>query len=164
MYGLTKASAVKARAQAISRLKSVHVSADPALREELAGPGNAELFRACARFADVSGHEEVGDEAVLQATRITLGLPAHRIGRLSEQTRKVDARLARLPKCHAFAAPYAAREVFHLVRQLQSGPRPSGLCAHRTMGAVERKPEQLVCLPDALKGWQRSTAIRHDLS
>ncbi|OLZ64571.1 hypothetical protein AV521_35205 [Streptomyces sp. IMTB 2501] len=50
------------------------------MREELAGLGNAELFRTCARFTDASGHEEGGEESVLQATRITLGLPAHRIG------------------------------------------------------------------------------------
>ncbi len=57
MYKLTKVSAVKARTQAINQLKSVLVTAEPALREELAGLGNAELFRTCARFADVSGHE-----------------------------------------------------------------------------------------------------------
>ncbi|MET7356320.1 transposase [Streptomyces mirabilis] len=104
---------------------------------------------------------------MLQATRITLGLLAHRIGQLSEQIRDVDARLARLVDCHApqllevvgigpdtavallitvggnperldneasFAAlcgvspverslRYAAREVFHLVKQQQPGPR-----------------------------------------
>ncbi|MFF1745903.1 transposase [Streptomyces mirabilis] len=38
---------------------------------------------------------------MLQATRITLGLLACRIGQLSEQIRDVDARLARLVKCHA---------------------------------------------------------------
>ncbi|MEV4923777.1 hypothetical protein [Streptomyces roseoverticillatus] len=43
-----------------------------------AGPGNAELCRTCARFTDVSCRE-----AVLQATRITLGLLTHRIGQLS---------------------------------------------------------------------------------
>ncbi|MFB6713595.1 transposase [Streptomyces sp. NPDC056358] len=96
-----KASAVRARTQAINQLKSVLVTADPALREALAGLGNAEVFRACARFADVSRHEEVGVEAVLQATRITLGLLAHRIGRPSEQIRNFDARLACLVKCHA---------------------------------------------------------------
>ncbi|MFG2629150.1 IS110 family transposase [Streptomyces sp. NPDC048473] len=101
MYRLTKVSAVKARTQAINQLKSVLVTADPVLREELAQLGNADLLRSCARFADVSGHEEVGDEAVLQATRITLGLLACRIGQLSEQIRDVDARLARLVKCHA---------------------------------------------------------------
>ncbi|MEV5880209.1 transposase [Streptomyces sp. NPDC052101] len=98
---LAKASAVKARTHAVNQLKSVLVTADPALREELAGLGNAELFRTCARFTDVSGHEEVGDEAVLQATRITLGLLAHRIGQLSEQIRNVDAHLTHLVKCHA---------------------------------------------------------------
>jgi transposase len=97
MYKLTKASAVKARTQAINQLKAVLVTADPALREELAGLGNAELFRTCARFSDAGGREE----SVLQATRITLGLLAHRIGQLSEQIRDVDARLARLVECHA---------------------------------------------------------------
>ncbi|GGW96919.1 hypothetical protein [Streptomyces noursei] len=38
---------------------------------------------------------------MLQATRITLGLLAQRIGQLSEQIRDVDARLARLVECHA---------------------------------------------------------------
>jgi transposase len=38
---------------------------------------------------------------VLQATRITLGLLARRIGQLSEQIRDVDARLARLVERHA---------------------------------------------------------------
>ncbi|WP_406472087.1 transposase [Streptomyces sp. NBC_01615] len=100
MYKLTKASAVKTRTQAINQLKAVLVTADPALREELAGLGNAELFRTCARFADVSGHEEVGEESMLEATRITLGLLADRIGQLSEQIRDVDVRLARLVDCH----------------------------------------------------------------
>ncbi|MET8243788.1 IS110 family transposase [Streptomyces sp. NPDC005202] len=101
MYELTKVSAVKARTQAINQLKAVLITADPALREELAGLGNAELFRTCARFADASRCENVGGESVLQAARITLGLLAHRIGQLSEQIREVDARLARLVECHA---------------------------------------------------------------
>ncbi|MFC9246082.1 IS110 family transposase [Streptomyces sp. NPDC057136] len=81
MYKLTKVSAVKARTQAINQLKAVLITADPALREELAGLGNAELFRTCARFADASAQEEVGENGVLQATRITLGLLA-RLSRL----------------------------------------------------------------------------------
>ncbi|MFE2065045.1 IS110 family transposase [Streptomyces sp. NPDC059467] len=101
MYKLTKASAVKARTQAINQLKAVLITADPVLREELTGLGNAELFRTCARFADASSREEVGTESVLQATRITLGLLAHRIGQLSEQIRDVETRLARLVECHA---------------------------------------------------------------
>ncbi|WP_455567810.1 IS110 family RNA-guided transposase [Streptomyces caelestis] len=101
MYKLTKASAVKARTQAINQLKAVLVTADPVLREELAALGNAELFRTCAQFTDAHGREEVGAESVVQATRITLGLLAYRIGRLSEEIRDVEARLTRLVERHA---------------------------------------------------------------
>ncbi|WP_406504965.1 IS110 family transposase [Streptomyces sp. NBC_00212] len=101
MYKLTKASAVKARTQAINQLKAVLITADPALREDLAGLGNAELFRTCARFADASSREEVGKETVLQATRITLGLLASRIGQLTEQIRDVEDRMTRLVEHHA---------------------------------------------------------------
>ncbi|GHD36108.1 hypothetical protein GCM10010317_000010 [Streptomyces mirabilis] len=51
MYKLTKASAVKARTQAINQLKAVLITADSALWEELAGLGNAELLRACGVMA-----------------------------------------------------------------------------------------------------------------
>ncbi|MEU9485134.1 transposase [Streptomyces decoyicus] len=71
MYKRTKGSAVKARTQAINQLKAVLVAADPDLREELAGLGNSELFRTCARFADDSKNDEGGEEAVLQ------GCPHH---------------------------------------------------------------------------------------
>ncbi|MFG2797919.1 IS110 family RNA-guided transposase [Streptomyces pseudovenezuelae] len=101
MYKLTKASAVKARTQAINQLKAVLVTADPVLREQLAGLGNAELFRTCAQFTDAHGREEAGAESVVQATRITLGLLAYRIGRLSEEIRDVEARLTRLVERHA---------------------------------------------------------------
>jgi transposase len=101
MYKLTKVSAVKARTQAINQLKAVLVTADPVLREELAGLGNAELFRTCAQFTDARGCEEGGAEPVVQATRITLGLLAHRIGRLSEEIRDVEARLTGLVERHA---------------------------------------------------------------
>ncbi|MFJ9710761.1 transposase [Streptomyces sp. NPDC101234] len=83
------------------QLKSVLVTADPALREELSGLGNAELLRTCVQFTDASSGEEAGGESVLLATRITLGLLAHRIGRLSEQIREVDARPTRLVERHA---------------------------------------------------------------
>lgn len=101
MYKLTKVSAVKARTQAINQLKAVLVTADPVLREELAGLGNAALFRTCAQFTDTRDCEEGGAESVVQATRITLGLLAHRIGQLSEEVRDVEARLTRLVERHA---------------------------------------------------------------
>jgi transposase len=43
MHKLTKVSAVKARTQAINQLTAVLITADPALREELAQLGNAEF-------------------------------------------------------------------------------------------------------------------------
>ncbi|WP_437023923.1 IS110 family transposase [Streptomyces sp. enrichment culture] len=101
MYKLTKASAVKARTQAINQLKAVLITAEPALREELAELGNAELFRTCAQFTDARSREEVGAESVVEATRITLGLLAHRIGQLSEEVRDVEARLTQLVERHA---------------------------------------------------------------
>ncbi len=101
MYKLAKVSAVKARTQAVNQLKAVLVTADPVLREELAGLGNAELFRTCAQFTGVSSCEDAGEESVVQATRITLGLLAHRIGRLSEEIRDVEARLTRLVERYA---------------------------------------------------------------
>jgi transposase len=60
MHKLTKVSAVKARTQAINQLTAVLITADPALREELAQLGNAELFRTCAQFTDVCGREDAG--------------------------------------------------------------------------------------------------------
>ncbi|WP_333761574.1 transposase [Streptomyces sp. IBSBF 2390] len=94
-------SAVEARTQAIDQLKAVLIAAHPALRQELAGLGNAELRRTSARFADVSSREEAGEMSVLQAGRIMWGLLAHRIGQLSEQIRDVVTRLARFVGCHA---------------------------------------------------------------
>lgn len=166
MYKLTKASAVKARTQAVNQLKAVLVTADPALREELAGLGNAELFRTCARFTDLGGREEVGDEAVLQATRITLGLLAHRIGQLSEQIRNVDARLARLVKRHA---P-------QLLNVVGIGP-DTAVALLITMGATRnawtvRRPSPLVrgqscraflgtpAVPSPQSGWRSSGKCR----
>ncbi|MFI5519961.1 IS110 family transposase [Streptomyces platensis] len=101
MYKVAKDSAVKARTQAINQLKAVLVSADPNLREELAGLNNAELFRTCTRLADDSKNDEDGEETVLHATRMTLGLLAQRIGQLTEQIQDLERRLARLVERHA---------------------------------------------------------------
>ncbi|MFB8128753.1 transposase [Streptomyces mirabilis] len=101
MCKLAKGSAVKARTQAINQLKAVLVSADLNVREELAGPNNAELIRTCARLADDSKNDEDGEEAVPQATRTTLCLLAQRIGQLTEQIQDLEGRLARLVERHA---------------------------------------------------------------
>ncbi|AOP48347.1 hypothetical protein SL103_20790 [Streptomyces lydicus] len=60
-----------------------------------------ELFRTCARLADGSTYDEDREEAVLQATCITLCLPAQRIGQLTEQIQDLERRLARLVERHA---------------------------------------------------------------
>ncbi|GAX49329.1 hypothetical protein SO3561_00818 [Streptomyces olivochromogenes] len=101
MYKLAKGPAVKARTQAINQLKAVLVSADPNLRKELAGLNDAELFRTCVRLADDNKSDGNGVEAVLQATRITLSLPAQRIGQLTEQIQDLEGRLAWLAERHA---------------------------------------------------------------
>ncbi|MFF9788482.1 MULTISPECIES: hypothetical protein [Streptomyces] len=69
MFKLAKDSAVKARTQAVNQLKAVVVTADPVLREELAGLNNPALVRTCARLDGGNGD---GGDTVAQATRITL--------------------------------------------------------------------------------------------
>ncbi|MFE2179267.1 IS110 family transposase [Streptomyces sp. NPDC059455] len=102
MFKLAKDSAVKARTQAINQLKAVLVIADPALRERLSGLGNRELFRTCARLSPRDGEDGGGDEdAVAQATRITLSLLAQRIEQLTGQIDELNQRLTRLVERHA---------------------------------------------------------------
>ncbi|MEU9126129.1 transposase [Streptomyces sp. NPDC048506] len=101
MFKLAKGSAAKARTQAINQLKAVLVSAEPYLREELARLNNSELFRTCARLADAGKNDKGDEEAVLQATRVTLGLRARRIGQLTEQIQDLEGRLSHLVERHA---------------------------------------------------------------
>lgn len=84
--------------QAINQLKAVLVTADPVLREELTGLGNTALFRTCADFDSVQ--DDRAGQDVLQATRITLSLPAQRIEQLTVQIRVLSRRLARLMEHH----------------------------------------------------------------
>lgn len=76
LFKLAKASAVKSRTQAINQLKTVLVSADPALREELAGLTNPHLVKRCAGLDDLT---ITGPAA---AARHTLKLLARRIQHL----------------------------------------------------------------------------------
>ncbi|GGX37086.1 contact-dependent growth inhibition system immunity protein [Streptomyces lomondensis] len=75
------------------------VTADPVLREELAGLGNTALFRTCAGFGGVEEDDDAGHN-VLQATRITLSLLAQRIEQPTVQIRVLSRRLARLMEHH----------------------------------------------------------------
>ncbi|WP_458379771.1 IS110 family RNA-guided transposase [Streptomyces nigrescens] len=100
MFKLAKDSAVKARSQAINQLKAVLVTADPVLREELAGLNTPALIRTCARLAD-NDEDGGGGDAVLQATRITLRLLARRVEQLTGQIQDLERHLARLVERHA---------------------------------------------------------------
>lgn len=147
MFKLAKDSAVKAPTQAINQLKAVLVIAGPALRERLSGLGNREWFRTCARLSPLDGEDGEGDEdAVAQATRINLSLPAQRIEQLTGQIDELNQRLTRLVERHApqLLVPArnerrtqegktrreiirrlercAAREVFNLVRTVSTKP------------------------------------------
>ncbi|WP_256339442.1 MULTISPECIES: transposase [unclassified Streptomyces] len=96
---LGKDSAVKARTQAINQLKAVLVIADPAPREQLSSLGNRELFRTRARLGPPGGG---GDEdAVAQATYLTLRMLAERIEQLPGQIDELNQRLTRLVERHA---------------------------------------------------------------
>jgi transposase len=98
MLKLVKDSAVKARTQAINQLKAILVIADPALRERLSNLGYREPFRTCARFSLPDG---VDEDAVAEATHITLSLLAQRIEQLTAQIDELNRRLTRLVERHA---------------------------------------------------------------
>ncbi|MEU7409781.1 MULTISPECIES: hypothetical protein [Streptomyces] len=89
MFKLAEDSAVKARTQAINQLKAVLVIADPALRERLSSLGNRGLFRTCAGLSPRDG--EGDEDAVAQATRITLSLLAQRIALIPAPRRTANA-------------------------------------------------------------------------
>jgi transposase len=99
MFKRAKDSAVKARTQAINQLKAVLVIADPALRERLSSLGNAEPFRTCARLAPHDGGDD--EDAVAQATHMTLRMLAERIEQLTAQIDELNRRLTRLVEHHA---------------------------------------------------------------
>ncbi|MDX2758869.1 IS110 family transposase [Streptomyces sp. ME08-AFT2] len=99
IFKLAKDSAVKARTQAINQLKAVLVIADPALRERLTSLGNAELFRTCARLGPPDDEGE--EDAVAQATQMTLSMLAQRIEQLTAQINELNQRLIRLVERHA---------------------------------------------------------------
>lgn len=88
-----------ARTQAINQLKAVLVIADPALRERLSSLGNRQLFRTCARLGPGDGED--GENAVAQATHMTLRMLAERIEQLTGQIDELNQRLTQLVEHHA---------------------------------------------------------------
>src|SRR5919206_872684 len=87
MFKLAKASAVKARTQAINQLKAVLVAADPALREALSDLTNTMLIRRCAQLEATTPHD------VTSAAVYTLHLLARRILELTKQIHDLVCRI-----------------------------------------------------------------------
>jgi len=74
MFRLARASALKARTQAINQLKAVLVNADPQLRTSMAGLGPKTMLRRCVALPDDTRPDDVSS-----ATAHTLALLAKRI-------------------------------------------------------------------------------------
>jgi transposase len=92
---LAKDSAVKARTQAINQLTAVLVTADPALREALAGLGRAALIRRCAQLPDPDPTTADGVAAtVVYTLRLLAGRIQHLTGETDELTRRIRTVLA----------------------------------------------------------------------
>ncbi|MER5547722.1 transposase, partial [Streptomyces sp. NPDC002589] len=96
LYIVVKDSAVKAQRQAVNQLKAILVTADPALREELAGLSRRALVGACLRLTE----GDAGTDPVVRATRFTLRALAERIEQLRVQARVLEHRLSQLIRCH----------------------------------------------------------------
>ncbi len=95
MFKLAKASAVKSRTQAINQLKAVLISADPLLRDSLAGLSNPRLIRQCAQLPT----DAPGDIAT--AAAYTLQLLARRILDLTDQINDLKQRITQALTTHA---------------------------------------------------------------
>lgn len=96
MYKTARDSAVKASTQATNQLKTILVTADPALREELMSLKRRALIRACARLSEDDG----AADPVLQATRFTLCTLAQRIEQILVQAQGLQQRLSALIERH----------------------------------------------------------------
>jgi len=89
LFQLARASAVKARTQAINQLKAILVGADPALRETLSGHGVTRLVRACADLAC-----DTTDDTLF-ATCYTMRLLARRILELTTEADELTQHITR---------------------------------------------------------------------
>jgi transposase len=90
---LAKDSAVKARTQAINQLKAVLVTADPQLRESLAGLHRATLVRRCAQLPDPAGDRDVA-ATVVYTLRLLAGRVQHLTSEINDLTRRIRDVLA----------------------------------------------------------------------
>jgi transposase len=95
LFRLARASAVKARTQAINQLKAVIVTTDPELRENLAGLTGAALIRRCANLPSVAPTDTAA------AARYTLRRLAQRIQALTAEERELQRQITAVLKTHA---------------------------------------------------------------
>ncbi|MFJ4880407.1 IS110 family transposase [Streptomyces sp. NPDC088745] len=96
LYLVVKDSAVKAQRQAVNQLKAILVTADPALREELAGLSRRALVSACLALNE--GDDRT--DPVVRATRFTLRVLAERNEQLRAQALMLERRLSDLIRSH----------------------------------------------------------------
>ena len=94
MFKLAKASAVKARTQAINQLKAVLVAADPQLREALSGLSNPLLIRRCTQL-DIDTPCDT-----TSAAAYTLRLLAQRILALTSEIRDLEHQITAAVTSH----------------------------------------------------------------
>ncbi|MFI6804781.1 IS110 family transposase [Streptomyces luteogriseus] len=136
MFKIAKDSAVKARTQAINQLKAVLVVADPALRERLSDLGNRQLFRTCTCLGPRDG--EGDEDAVAQATRITLRLLAERIEQLTGQIDELNQRLTGLVERHApqLLAPVGIGPDSAVTLLITMGDNPERLSTEASFAAL----------------------------
>jgi transposase len=94
MFKLAKASAIKARTQAINQLKAVLVGADPALREKLSGLSSTILVRRCAQL------DARMPAGVTSAAAYTMRLLACRILSLASEIGELEQHIAAAVLAH----------------------------------------------------------------
>jgi transposase len=87
MFKLAKASAIKARTQAINQLKAVRIATDPALREALSGLSNTALIRRCTQLEGDTPQDPTS------AAAYTLRLLAGRILALTDEIRDLEQQI-----------------------------------------------------------------------
>jgi transposase len=92
---LARASAVKARTQAINQLKAVIVTTDPQLREDLTGLTATALIRRCVNLPPVAPTD------VATVIRYTLRRLAQRIQALTTEERELQQQITAVLKTHA---------------------------------------------------------------
>ncbi|WP_234017688.1 IS110 family transposase [Streptomyces sp. FxanaC1] len=137
LFKLAKDSAVKARTQAINQLKAILVTADPDLREQLAGLKTPALVRTCAQFDDREDDDGVKDAAG-QATRIALGLLGQRIDQLTRQIRDLERRLTGLVERHfpQMLVPVGIGPDSAATLLITMGDNPERLCSEASFAAL----------------------------